>query len=274
MKAKTIFIPVILFFCLAKTAKSQDKEMIDYKYTAQYKKSYKIDSLQKNYTTENFILLFNGNESAFRSVSRYLLDSIQRTASYQELNQIGRVAIAMKYPSKNEELVQTNIEQKEIVHTTFAEVMPPLNPSYKQKLTLHWKILEEYNKINNFNCKKAEIAMFGRTWTAWFAIDYPMPFGPYKFYGLPGLIVKIEDSTASYKYELYQFKIEKVRYPSEVHDHVKLVTREEYITICESGKYGMSLFEGVELDDDRYQRILEMRLKRKLTENNPLELNR
>lgn len=37
---------------------------------------------------------------------------------------------------------------------------------------------------------------------AWYTVDIPLPYGPYKFYGLPGLVVEVEDSTHLYVWEL------------------------------------------------------------------------
>ena len=272
MKIKPTLLITLLFLCSAYFAKSQQNEMLSYNFSAQYKKTYKPDSLQKNNLSENFILLFNDHQSAFRSVTRFLLDSIKRTPDYQSMKQLEKVAVNMEYPSNNEELIQINLDQKEATVTTFAAVMPATDPSYKEKLNLQWKIIDEFKKIKNLNCKKAEVTAFGRKWTAWFTLDHPYPVGPYKFQGLPGLIVQIEDATSSYKYELYKFKTEKVSYPTIVHDNVKLMSKNEFKTIYESGRYGMSLYAGIELDEDRYKRIETIKRNLKLSENNPIEL--
>ncbi|WP_294299705.1 GLPGLI family protein [uncultured Chryseobacterium sp.] len=61
-----------------------------------------------------------------------------------------------------------------------------------------WKILPDKQKIGEYNAQKATTNFGGREWIAWFSTDLPFQDGPYKFYGLPGLIVKIEDTTGSH----------------------------------------------------------------------------
>lgn len=61
-----------------------------------------------------------------------------------------------------------------------------------------WKILPDKQKIGEYNTQKATLDFGGRSWLAWFTTDIPIQDGPYKFYGLPGLIVKIEDTTGSH----------------------------------------------------------------------------
>ncbi len=71
-----------------------------------------------------------------------------------------------------------------------------------------WKILPDKAKIGEFNAQKAETDFGGRHWTAWFSAEVPFQDGPYKFHGLPGLIVKVEDKTGSHIMELKALKKE------------------------------------------------------------------
>jgi len=68
----------------------------------------------------------------------------------------------------------------------------------KEDQKLEWKILPEKQKIGEYNTQKATTTYGGREWVAWFSTDIPFQDGPYKFYGLPGLIVKLEDITGSH----------------------------------------------------------------------------
>lgn len=78
----------------------------------------------------------------------------------------------------------------------------PTTIGYNEDLKFNWNILSEKQKIGEYNTQKATVEFGGRNWTAWFSTDIPFQDGPYKFYGLPGLIVKIEDSDKNYSWVL------------------------------------------------------------------------
>ncbi len=73
---------------------------------------------------------------------------------------------------------------------------------YDDAVKFDWKISPEKATIGEYKTQKATAEFAGRTWTAWFSQDIPFPDGPYKFYGLPGLIVKLEDEGKNYSWEL------------------------------------------------------------------------
>lgn len=69
-----------------------------------------------------------------------------------------------------------------------------------------WEILPDKAKIGELAAQKAVCEFAGRKWTAWFTTDLLIQDGPYKFYGLPGLIVKLEDSSQTHSFELKGIK--------------------------------------------------------------------
>ena len=78
----------------------------------------------------------------------------------------------------------------------------PMNIGYNEDLKFDWKIQSGKEKIGAYNTQKATTEYGGRKWTAWFTPDIPLQDGPYKFYGLPGLIVKVTDDGNNYSWEL------------------------------------------------------------------------
>lgn len=58
--------------------------------------------------------------------------------------------------------------------------------------TLQWKLIpHESKKIGSFVCEKATVTFRGSHLTAYYTKQIPISFGPYKFKGLPGLILAI-----------------------------------------------------------------------------------
>lgn len=54
-----------------------------------------------------------------------------------------------------------------------------------------WTLKNETKKIKSFTCKKATTSFRGRTYTAWYTEELSVIGGPWKFDGLPGLILAV-----------------------------------------------------------------------------------
>lgn len=65
-----------------------------------------------------------------------------------------------------------------------------------------WQLTSDTCTIMSYPCQKAVTEFRGRVWHAWFCPSLPVDSGPYKFRGLPGLILKAEDTTGTYSWEL------------------------------------------------------------------------
>jgi GLPGLI family protein len=70
----------------------------------------------------------------------------------------------------------------------------------KEERPLKWEILQEKSVYEGYNVQKASTVFAGRKWTAWFTNEIPISDGPYKFSGLPGLILKISDDKQNIKW--------------------------------------------------------------------------
>ncbi|REC39884.1 GLPGLI family protein [Chryseobacterium sp. 5_R23647] len=101
---------------------------------------------------------------------------------------------------------------------------------------MNWKILAEKEKIGEFNAQKASLYFAGRIWTAWFVSDIPIQDGPYKFHGLPGLIIKIEDKTKSHSFVLKEIK--------------KLTSDQEWVSDSEKNAFGNT----IAIDQEKYKK--------------------
>ncbi|MEO5946482.1 MAG: GLPGLI family protein, partial [Chitinophagaceae bacterium] len=64
----------------------------------------------------------------------------------------------------------------------------------EDKPVFNWKVEYDTMNIDGLLCQKAIARYKGRDWEAWFCSSLPFPTGPWKFNGLPGLIINIRDS--------------------------------------------------------------------------------
>ncbi|WP_081713141.1 GLPGLI family protein [Bacteroides neonati] len=64
----------------------------------------------------------------------------------------------------------------------------------------NWQISDSVKTIMDYSCQKAVCNFRGRQWTAWFSTDIPISDGPWKFGGLPGLILEVYDKQKQYHY--------------------------------------------------------------------------
>ena len=61
--------------------------------------------------------------------------------------------------------------------------------------TPDWQLIpDSTTTIIGYHCQLAKTNFKGRTWLAWYAEDIPVPEGPWKLCGLPGLILRAYDA--------------------------------------------------------------------------------
>jgi len=66
---------------------------------------------------------------------------------------------------------------------------------------MEWTIGDSIKSILGYECIMAKSNYHGREWTAWFTPEIPASFGPWKFHGLPGLILEAVDADNMYLFE-------------------------------------------------------------------------
>ncbi|HIB8182275.1 TPA: GLPGLI family protein [Elizabethkingia anophelis] len=120
----------------------------------------------------------------------------------------------------------------------------------ESKDEIKWKITEERKNNKGYKLQKATGDFGGRKWTAWFTNDIPIPEGPYKFSGLPGLIMEVYDSKNHYHYEL--FKVTKLLNSSNTNNILEKPRGKKIIDISLAAYHKLLL----EHYDDPYKYLL------------------
>ena len=65
----------------------------------------------------------------------------------------------------------------------------------------HWQLADDTLTVGGYLCRKAVGRYAGRTWTAWYAEDVAVPYGPWKLRGLPGMILRTEDADGIFHFD-------------------------------------------------------------------------
>ena len=63
-----------------------------------------------------------------------------------------------------------------------------------------WQLLDGDSIVCGYPCHKATTIFRGRIWTVWYTLDLPYSDGPWKFCGLPGLVLYAYDSEDKFRF--------------------------------------------------------------------------
>ncbi len=81
-----------------------------------------------------------------------------------------------------------------------------------------WEISDDTLTVLGYVCNKATASFRGREFHAWFTVDIPISEGPWKLYGLPGLILQVEDKEGLFQFEsigLQKVNMGTVAFPTD-----------------------------------------------------------
>lgn len=176
------------------------------------------------------------NTSVFQNTTTYTLYANQYKSSYKFiLPKQKREVLISEIDESNFKIISYNDNRNEYYIDLQTSEINQLYTMTK-KLTvavdtppkLEWKISSESKKIGDYTVIKAETFFRGRDYIAWFAPAIPISAGPWKLFGLPGLILEAEDKEADYSWHLTS--LEEVDVTKEVEildtDYTKMSLKE------------------------------------------------
>ncbi|MDN3694903.1 GLPGLI family protein [Chryseobacterium tructae] len=173
----------IFIFCFIQYSYAQN-------YRAIYDFNYKLDSTKSYSDTIEMVLDIQKEDSKFYYKKLIKLDSLVRNNEIISFSfPIQQVIKRNRNSFENENFV--NVDDKYYYYFSTDKI--------------NWKIMPEVKYSNHYTLQKAEAVWSGRKWTAWFTPEIPISEGPYKFKGLPGLIIELEDSHRNFGYKLMSF---------------------------------------------------------------------
>lgn len=95
-----------------------------------------------------------------------------------------------------------------------------------------WKLTQKRKSILGYDCQEATTEFRGRKYTAYFTPEVPVQNGPWKFHGLPGLILEVSmDKNAIVEFSITAENLEFSKEPSDLvnpYADKKTYSRKEY----------------------------------------------
>lgn len=173
---------------------------VDYKIQYKYTHHSNLNNLE-NSSSESLYLFAGKNQSAFVNHNIAYEKEIQKKLDEMSSRGVWDYEKAGQIRSEFQKQYYKDLETNEVL---------VIRPFGRDKLaysvldtSIEWAILDqEVEEFMGYKVQAATANYAGRSYTAWFTTDIPIPDGPHVFHGLPGLIVDVYDTDKHFRFQL------------------------------------------------------------------------
>ncbi len=154
---------------------------------------------------DDYILLSGQQQSMFFNPTALQMDITSKDDAARQA--YGAMAARLMEAGRGDEVPNRAVsmyvfkdfeKQSKTVYDDFSDQFAVYDEPFDQ---MKWDIIEDSTKtVLGYECVKAVADYHGRDWTVWFAPEIPINDGPWKFAGLPGLILLATDSTGLHSF--------------------------------------------------------------------------
>ena len=275
MKARLFLLMTALALALPLRAQLSDD---DYKTidTARimvlYNLSFVEDSTQMDFVrNETMMLLLGKHLSLFKSYNAYRADLMMRKKEKEGLlGEWFESPESRNFAHRFMYEIFKNYPNGQLTYTEYLFLTGSFQ--YNEPMDLfRWEIQEDTIEIQGYVAQKATCSYGGRDWVAWFTDELPFSDGPYKFRGLPGLILRVSDTRNHYSFDFVSIEVPEKGTPIEwqITDYTKTSKQSFFKLEDELRENILSHFEGRTSEADQKQIYGAMKSR-----NNPIELDR
>ena len=237
MKLKTIFMLLLIFPVAIFSQKKSNKESVNALYECVWSVKYIDDTIKMISGLEDQFILHIGDDLSYqfgRNSQQH--DSLWNTLlSWDDFGNYMEERRAYMRNSNDLREDRTlrqnafgNIKLYKNHKTKKIKVMDHIGAFewfiYEESFVPQiWEIQDDTTTIAGYACQKAVCDYRGRSYEAWFTSEIPISEGPWKFNGLPGLIVRLNDTKYHYEFELVEFK------KSDKNIDVRILSTNKYV---------------------------------------------
>lgn len=173
---------------------------------AQVKVGYDYEVSNGGHVRKDDYILLSGNEgSMFYNPTALWMDiNSKDDAACQAY---GAMASALQEAGRGSEVPNRTVsmyvfkdfdKEEQTVYDDYSDQFAKYNEPFGE---MQWEVVADSTEtVLGYECVMARTAYHGREWTAWFAPEIPVHDGPWKFNGLPGLILKATEATGIHSF--------------------------------------------------------------------------
>ena len=199
-------IPIFFFAWIFAIVALHAQETIDTaQFWAVYKFSYKTVPEQPEFEGVDWMYLDMGHKVT-KFYSRYgeIRDSIKNDAFKKGLSAWEVLELIKGYPRSSNTPVYYQFYDEKKTRTTIEYMDGYIGE--EQMSMPDWTLHEDTATISGYLCKRATTHYRGRDWEVYYTSEIPLNRGPWKLWGLPGLITRATDADHYFLFEMEAFK--------------------------------------------------------------------
>ncbi len=207
-------IALVLFLACSLPVFAQKKLNDNFKYKVTYQLTYSLDSTKLDQKKSEYMILYLGNNlSVFLSQAKTISNNYIIKGNKGSTTPMGITDFQYE--------IIKNKADKKIYYTHIIGGKDYFY--YLQNLNLfNWQLKSETKNVLGYKAQQATTSFSGRDYIAWFTSEIPIPDGPYKFNGLPGLILELYDTQNHYHFTLHSFETlrESIPYTINLNNYI------------------------------------------------------
>ncbi len=217
------------------TSYSQTKGTV-LKYEAYYNFNTPLSREIDVYTTNDFCYSIEKMNTTKKVTKNKTIDNEEKLPE-TNLNSSENSSTVLVLDVKWEDLLIYNNKLTNKLYTTVQDIDLGRNITIEETPKINWKIVKETKIVKDLNCTKAIANFRGIDWEIWFTNEIPLPYGPWKLQGAPGLIVEANTADKKIHFLLNTVQYNKIL-PEFKLPNLKEIDLKEYVDLLdENGNY-------------------------------------
>lgn len=201
------------------------------KYEAYYNFNTPLSREIDVYVTNDFSYSIEKMNST-KKVAKDKVVEIEEELSEKIPNSSENSSSVLVLDVKWEDFLVYNNKLTNKLYTTVQDIDLGRNITVEEIPEINWQILKETKTVKDLNCRKAIANFRGIDWEIWFTNEIPLPYGPWKLQGAPGLIVEANtaDKKIHFLLNTVQYKkiLPKIKLPN-----LKEIDLKEYVALLD-----------------------------------------